>query len=110
MRKGDAGNRAEMPGYSSGGSGRNPQGPVAGASNLTARRETPARRLKQLMEAVVERENMFKALHQVEANKGSAGVDGYAFEALMSHSSASTGRASEKNCWKGDISRNRCGR
>jgi RNA-directed DNA polymerase len=28
------------------------------------------------MEAVVERENMFKALRQVEANKGSAGVDG----------------------------------
>ena len=37
---------------------------------------TPAGRLKQLMEAVVERENMFKALRQVEANKGSAGVDG----------------------------------
>jgi len=28
------------------------------------------------MEAVVERENMFRALRQVEANKGSAGIDG----------------------------------
>jgi RNA-directed DNA polymerase len=36
----------------------------------------------QLMEAVVERENMFKALRQVEANKGSAGVDGVTCDAL----------------------------
>jgi RNA-directed DNA polymerase len=34
------------------------------------------------MEAVVERENMFKALHQVEANKGSAGVDGVSVQAM----------------------------
>ena len=36
---GDADNRAGMPGYSSGVRGRNPQGPVAGAPNFTARRE-----------------------------------------------------------------------
>lgn len=36
----------------------------------------------QLMEAVVERENMFKALRRVEANKGSAGVDGVSTLAL----------------------------
>jgi len=36
----------------------------------------------QLMEAVVERENMFGALRQVEANKGSAGVDGVSVDAL----------------------------
>jgi RNA-directed DNA polymerase len=34
------------------------------------------------MEAVVERENMVKALHQVERNKGSAGVDGVSVQAL----------------------------
>jgi RNA-directed DNA polymerase len=34
------------------------------------------------MEAVVERENMVKALRQVEANKGSAGVDGVCVQAL----------------------------
>jgi len=34
------------------------------------------------MEAVVERENMFGALRQVEANKGSAGVDGVSVDAL----------------------------
>lgn len=37
---------------------------------------------QQLMEAVVERENMLKALGSVEANKGSAGVDGMPVEAL----------------------------
>lgn len=36
------------------------------------------------MEAVVERENMVKALRQVEANKGSAGVDGVSVECLRS--------------------------
>jgi len=36
----------------------------------------------QLMEAVVERENMLKALRRVEANKGSAGVDGVSVRAL----------------------------
>jgi RNA-directed DNA polymerase len=36
----------------------------------------------QMMEAVVERENMNSALHRVEANKGSAGVDGMPVESL----------------------------
>jgi RNA-directed DNA polymerase len=36
----------------------------------------------QLMEAVVERENMFRALRRVEANKGSAGVDGVTVDVL----------------------------
>jgi RNA-directed DNA polymerase len=82
MRNGDAGNRAGMPGYSSGSSGRNPQGPVAGASSLTARREYPRQKTQKLMESVVERENMLKALCQVEGNKGSAGVDGVSVDAL----------------------------
>jgi RNA-directed DNA polymerase len=76
MRNEDAGKRAGMPGNSSGGSGRNPQGPVAGAPGLTARKEHSRQKAMQLMEAVVERENMVRALRQVETNKGSAGVDG----------------------------------
>src|SRR5208283_1388001 len=82
MRNGDAGNRAGMPDYSSGSRGRNPHEPVAGASNLTAKRDDSCRKTQKLMEAVVERENMFKALRQVEANRGSAGVDGVTVEAL----------------------------
>jgi RNA-directed DNA polymerase len=37
------------------------------------------------MEAVVERENMMKALRRVEKNKGSAGVDGIAVKNLRDH-------------------------
>jgi len=36
------------------------------------------------MEAVVERSNMIRALHQVERNKGAAGVDGMAVDELRS--------------------------
>ena len=78
----DADSRTEMPGISSGSSGRNPQGPVGWASSLTARREHSSQKTMQLMEAVVERENMLKALRRVEANKGSAGVDGVSVRAL----------------------------
>jgi RNA-directed DNA polymerase len=91
MSSGDAGNRVAIPDYSPGSSGRNPQGPVAGASSLAARREDSRQRTEQLMEAVVERENMFKALRQVEGNKGSAGVDGVTVAAL---------RASLREHWR----------
>lgn len=82
MRSRDADSRTEMPGISSGSSGRNPQGPAVCASSLTARKENSRRKIQGLMEAVVERENMFKALRQVEANKGSAGIDGVSVAAL----------------------------
>ena len=85
MRNGDAENRAGMPDYSSGGRGRNPQGPVAGASSLTAKRDNSCQKAQKLMEAVVERENMVKALRQVEANKGSAGVDAVPVQALRDY-------------------------
>src|SRR5207245_11269754 len=46
-----------------------------GASRVTARREHSGPEAEQLMEAVVERENMWSALKQVERNSGAAGVD-----------------------------------
>jgi len=85
MRNGDAGNRAGMPDYSSGGRGRNPQGPVAGASSLTAKRDDSCQKAQKLMEAVVERENMLKALRRVEANKGSAGLDRVSVDSLRAN-------------------------
>ncbi len=78
----DADSRIEICGTSSGGSGRNPQEPVVCAPSLTAKRDDSGRKIQNLMEAVVERKNMFKALRQVKANKGSAGVDGITVEAL----------------------------
>jgi retron-type reverse transcriptase len=58
-----------------GGRERNSRWPRRGASNSTARRENSNPRDGQLMVAVVARENMVKALHRVERNKGTAGVD-----------------------------------
>jgi len=46
-----------------------------GASKVTAGREALEPETEQLMEAVVERENMWSALRQVERNSGAAGVD-----------------------------------
>src|SRR4030088_3323143 len=38
-----------------------------------------------LMEAIVERDNLKKALAKVKGNKGAAGIDGMSFDALASH-------------------------
>jgi RNA-directed DNA polymerase len=67
--------REEKPKFSGGSSGRNPRGKPAKASSTTAREEKPNPSMTQLMEAVVERSNMILALHRVEKNGGSAGVD-----------------------------------
>jgi RNA-directed DNA polymerase len=71
----DTDGRDEKRGATSGGSGRNSREQKKGVSKATAKRENSLRETNQLMEAVVERENMFAALHRVESNKGSAGVD-----------------------------------
>jgi len=54
---------------------RNSRWPKRGASNSTARRENSNPKDRRLMEAVVARENMVKALYRVERNKGAPGVD-----------------------------------
>lgn len=56
--------------------------PKTGASKATARRDNSLHEMDQLMERVVERENMFAALHRVESNKGSSGVDQLSVEDL----------------------------
>jgi len=76
MRDGDAEGVAERPPAPAGGSGRNPRGTADGASSRTARQGTSNPKEVQLLEAVLERENLIKALEQVERNKGAAGVDG----------------------------------
>lgn len=57
--------------------GEAPRADVRGAESPAAKRttESPAR-TETLMEAVCSRENLWKALKRVQANKGSAGVDG----------------------------------
>ena len=75
MTKGDAERRAEKLESHPEGSQRNWREEGLGASRVTARREDSGPETEQLMEAVVERENLWSALKRVERNKGAAGVD-----------------------------------
>ena len=49
------------------------------------RETTLDRKTEQLIEAVVERENMWLALKQVERNSGAAGVDNMTVEQLRAY-------------------------
>jgi RNA-directed DNA polymerase len=85
MTSRDADRRVEIPDSHPEGSRRNRRADGLGASKVTARRETLEPETEQLMEAVVERENMWRALKQVERNKGAAGVDKMAVEQLRAY-------------------------
>ena len=67
------------------GIGRNPKEQGMGASNVTAMRAILYPEKKQMIEAVVERENMKMALHHVIANKGAPGVDGMTVDDLTGY-------------------------
>lgn len=64
------------------GSGRNPQEHRAGVSSVGPMKEHACCKEEGLLLAVVERDNLWKALRRVEANHGSAGIDGRAVEDL----------------------------
>jgi RNA-directed DNA polymerase len=83
MHSGDAEGRVERLGAGLPGSGRKSREGRAGASRGTARRGHSGPETVQLMEAVVERENMFAAWKRVKANRGAAGVDGMTVAALL---------------------------
>lgn len=54
-----------------------------GAPNVTARRDNSQPEAPLLMEAVVERENMTRALRRVQSNQGAPGVDGMVVDNLL---------------------------
>jgi RNA-directed DNA polymerase len=86
MWEGDADIRPEKAGAAREGSGRNPRRASGSASSPPARRENPnPRDAQSLMESVVERENMVRALKQVQANKGAPGVDDMTVESLNAY-------------------------
>lgn len=60
---------------SAGGRGQNFRLPVAGASKSTASQDNSEPRENQLMEEVLTKENMIKAMKRVEQNQGAAGID-----------------------------------
>jgi len=67
------------------GSQRNWREDGLGASSGTATRENSGAEVEQLLEAVVERKNMWLALKQVERNSGAAGVDNMTVAQLRSY-------------------------
>ena len=75
MERRDMDRPAGMPDTPSEGSGRKPREYEVGVSSATANRDHSRWETKQLMDAVVERENMKAALLRVERNKGAAGID-----------------------------------
>ena len=76
MSSGDADRRIERFDSHPESSQRNWREEGLGASSVTARREdSDPEAVEQLLEAVVERKNMWLALKQVERNRGAAGVD-----------------------------------
>lgn len=84
MIRGDAESMAEMPESFLIVSGRNPRDIRRGASKDPAKREDSDPKVTMLIEAVVERKNMMKALFRVEKNGGAAGIDGMAVDELRS--------------------------
>ena len=55
---------------------------ASGASNLTVNRGEDPSEEADLMSAIVDRDNMWRALRAVERNRGGAGVDGMSWEQL----------------------------
>ena len=86
MSSRDADRRAEMPDSHPEGSQRNWREDGLGASSVTVTRDNSgAEAGEQLLEAVVERKNMWLALKQVERNSGAAGVDNMTVEQLRDY-------------------------
>ena len=85
MTIGDADERAEKLESHPEGSQRNWREEGLGASKVTARREDSGPETEQLLEAVVERENLWLALKRVERNSGAAGVDKMTVEQLRAY-------------------------
>lgn len=85
MTKGEAERRAEKLDSHPEGSRRNRREEGLGASRVTVMREHSGPEIEQLLEAVVERKNMWLALKQVERNKGAAGVDKMTVEQLRAY-------------------------
>jgi len=85
MTKGDADSRVEIPESHPEGSRRNRREEGLGASRVTARRDDSGPEAEQLLEAVVEGENRWRALKQVERNRGAAGVDNMTVEQLRGY-------------------------
>jgi RNA-directed DNA polymerase len=67
------------------GQGRKPEAAQASGSNFPGRKERAGPKQPDLIERMLERGNLLKALQAVEANRGAAGVDGMEVGQLRSY-------------------------
>src|SRR3974377_382214 len=65
--------------------GRKPEAAQASGSNSPGRKEQTGPKEPDLIERMLERGNVLRALQAVEANRGAAGVDGMEVEQLRNH-------------------------
>ena len=82
---GEAEERLEKAAAMPEGTGRNPEGTGCGASSVATMKGHCGQERQDLMEAVVERGNMERALKRVMSNKGVPGVDGLRVEDLRGY-------------------------
>ena len=67
------------------GQGRKPEAAQASGSNFPGRKERAGPKQPDLIERMLERGNLLKALQAVEANQGAAGIDGMEVKQLRGY-------------------------
>jgi RNA-directed DNA polymerase len=85
MREGEPEKKIEISKADQHASGRNPKAVKASGSNFPGREEQAEPTVTNLIERMLERGNMLKALQAVEANQGAAGIDGMEVGDLRKH-------------------------
>jgi RNA-directed DNA polymerase len=85
MRDGEPEKKIETSEADQRGQGRKPEATQAGGSNFPGNEEQTGPKQPDLIERMLERGNLLRALQAVEANRGAAGVDGMEVEQLRGY-------------------------
>ena len=85
MRDGEPEKKIEISEADQRGQGRKPEAAQVGGSNFPGRKEPTGPKQPDLIERMLERGNLLKALQAVEANQGAAGMDGMEVEQLRAY-------------------------
>jgi RNA-directed DNA polymerase len=85
MRDGEPEKKIEISEADQRGQGRKPEAAQASGSSFPGRKEQAGPKQPDLIERMLERGNLLKALQAVEANRGAAGVDGMEVKQLRAY-------------------------
>jgi RNA-directed DNA polymerase len=85
MRDGEPEKKIEISEADQRGQGRKPEATQVSGSNFPGRKEQTGPKQPDLIERMLERGNLLKALQAVEANRGAAGIDGMEVSQLRSY-------------------------